>query len=120
MEEEDDKNAPRRQRVTPADVVARKAAKDLIAPLQEQIGHWQAETIKLETMAQRPGGKRDRKLGETARHVLDAVSKRAAEFDAHIAQIPDVIRTHSRVVDARKVLQMLEERLQRTIGSLDE
>ena len=116
--ENNDSGRPRRQ--TPADVADRQAARQLVAPLQDQLGLWQAESIKLETMAERlrvTGGGNE-ELAKGIRELLDAVTRQATALDGAVQKVPESVRTHSRVTDVRKVLKMLEQRLNDTLNGL--
>lgn len=108
----------KRRRETPAEVVARKAARQLVAPLLDRIGEWQLAAAKLEVMALRPvrPGQGQSEAGEKAREVLAAVQAEAAAFEARLEAVPEDVRTHSRVTDARKVLGMLIARFERLIS----
>ena len=101
MKEEDSTS---RRRETPADVMVRRAARQLVAPLNEQIGLLQSEAVKLEAMA-----RRSRAPGK-----IDP-----ALTDATVAAAPEPVRSHSRVSDSRKVLRLLEQRLREMLDGLD-
>ena len=117
----DEQDSPRRPRETPADVTLRRAAKELVRPLHDQISLWQSETVKLEAMAQRAkgSGRNDTALAAARRAMLNAISEKAMAFEADLSEAPEAVRSHSRVTDARKVLRLLEERLSR-LGDFDQ
>jgi hypothetical protein len=116
--ENDESERPRRQ--TPTDVANRRAARQLVAPLQDQLGLWQAESVKFETMAERlrVTGRSDEQLETGIRELLDAVTRQATALDGAVQRAPEPVRTHSRVTDVRKVLRMLERRLNDTLSGL--
>jgi hypothetical protein len=113
MEEE----TPRQRRTTSADVTTRRAARALITPFQDQIGLWQAETIKFETMVQR-GGRVDSQMGPKVQATLDAVVAGRTSLDAALSEQPDAVRLHTRVTDTAKVLKAIEDRLNRIQSGL--
>ena len=119
--EDNESERPRRQ--TPADVETRRAAKELVAPLQDQLGLWQAESVKFETMADRvrAGGRHSEheQLAKGIRDLLQAVARQANALDGAVARVPEPVRTHSRVTDVRKVLRLLEQRLNETLSGLE-
>lgn len=116
--EDNESGRPRRQ--TSADIAIRRAARDLVAPLQDQLGVWQAESVKFETMAERVRvtGRGDEQLAKGIRDLLEAVTREASTLDGVVSEAPEEVRTHSRVTDVRKVLRMLEQRLNETLSGL--
>lgn len=116
--ENSESGRPRRQ--TPADVANRRAARQLIAPLQDQLGLWQAESVKFEIMAERlkVTGRGDEQLEKGIRELLDTVTRQATALDGAVENAPEPVRTHSRVTDVRRVLKMLEQRLNDTLNGL--
>ena len=117
----EDNESGRPVRQTPADVATRRAAKQLVAPLQDQLGIWQAESVKFETMAERSrlAGRQDEQLAKGIRQVLDTISQQVSALERAIAKAPAQVQTHSRVTDVRKVLKMLEQRLASTLDGLE-
>ena len=117
----DDNESGRPRRQTPTDVANRRAAKQLVAPLQDQLGLWQAESVKFETMAERARltGRGDEQLSSEIRDLLEAVTRQAIALDGAAAEAPESVRMHSRVTDVRRVLTMLEQRLTETLNGLD-
>ncbi len=108
----DDETFPRR-RQTPAEVTARRAARALVASMEDQIGIWQAETIKLQAMAQRPDASRTADLQTAILAQLQAVAEGRASLERSVEAAPEAVRRHNRVTDAQKVLRLLEQRLLR-------
>jgi len=117
--EDNDSGRPARQ--TPADVATRRAARDLVAPLQDQLGLWQAESVKFETMAERARvtGRKDEQLVSGIRGLLEAIGRQSSALDGAIAKVPGPVGTHSRVTDVQKVLRILERRLSDTLDGLE-
>ena len=79
MKEEDSTS---RRRETPADVMVRRAARQLVAPLNEQIGLLQSEAVKLEAMARRSRapGKIDPALTDATKVMLETLTVYSATF----------------------------------------
>lgn len=110
------------RRETPASVLHARAAKALVGPIHEKLGAWQAETIKLETRAQRlkVAGRKDAGVAEATRSLLGFTLSQSTALELAASQAPPEIGTHGRVTDTLKVLAMLTERLERTLGDLGE
>ena len=117
---EDD--AGRNRRETPSSVVQGRAARQLVAPVQEKLGLWQAEAIKLETMVQRVrgAGRSDPSIAEAARTLLNVINMQAQLFEANVSAADPVVRGHSRVTDAQKVLGLLVTRVETILADLGE
>ena len=114
--------AGRHWRETPASVTHGRAARALVAPIQEKLGVWQAEAVKLEVMMQRSraAGRRDPSLAEAARVLLGVVRMQAQLLETAVADAADAVRSHGRVTDAQKVLVLLIERLEQILADLGE
>lgn len=117
---EDD--AGRNRRETPSSVVQGRAARQLVAPVQEKLGLWQAEAIKLETMVQRVrgAGRSDPSIAEAARTLLNVINMQAQLFEANVAAADPLVRGHSRVTDAQKVLGLLVTRVETILADMGE
>jgi hypothetical protein len=111
---------PAARRQIPEAVLAGRAARQLVAPVHEKLGTWQAEAIKLETMAERARttGVSGDGLREAALTLLDDVRGQALSLQHLIGQQPDQIRGHSRVADTLRSLELMAERLDRTVSKL--
>lgn len=109
--------AGRHRRETPASVIHGRAARELVGPIQEKVGLWQAEAIKLEAMAQRikASGRADPAIAEAARTLLGVVRMQGQMFDAAVAEVDPVVRAQSRVTDAQKVLGLLINRVEKIL-----
>jgi hypothetical protein len=112
-------SGPARRQI-PQAVLAGRAARQLVAPVHEKLGNWQAEAIKLETMAQRARatGRHDAGLRESALTLLDYVRDQSASLQQSIGSQPDHVRGHSRVADTLRALELIAERLDRTVSQL--
>ena len=117
---EDD--AGRNRRETPASVIQGRAAKQLVAPVQEKLGLWQAEAVKLEVMVQRvrAAGRSDPSIAEAARTLLGIIHMQARLFETAASEADPVVRAHTRVTDARKVLALLVARVEKILTDLGE
>ena len=117
---EDD--AGRNRRETPASVIHGRAAKQLVAPIQDKLGLWQAEAVKLETMVQRvrAAGRSDPSVAEAARTLLGVVRMQAQLFEAAVGEAMLPVRGHSRVTDTQKVLGLLVARIEKILSDLGE
>ena len=117
---EDD--AGRNRRETPASVIHGRAAKQLVAPIQDKLGLWQAEAVKLEVMVQRVrgGGRSDPSIAEAARTLLGVIHMQARLFETAAGEADPVVRTHTRVTDTQKVLGLLVERVEKILTDLGE
>jgi hypothetical protein len=114
--------AGRNRRETPASVTHGRAARALVAPVQEKLGVWHAEAVKLETMVQRSkaAGRHDPSLAEAARVLLGVVRMQAQLLETAVADAMDAVRSHSRVTDAQRALVLLVDRLERILSDLGE
>jgi hypothetical protein len=114
--------AGRNRRETPASVIQGRAARQLVAPVQEKLGLWQGEAVKLEMMVQRvrTAGRSDPSLAEAARTLLGVVRMQAQLFEAGVATAEPVVRGHSRVADTQKVLGLLAARIETILVQLGE
>lgn len=121
MTESTDEPGPTRRASSPS-VIHSRAAKALVGPVHEKLGAWQAETIKLHTRAQRlkAAGRTDPALAEATRTLLSFTSAQSAALALQAAELPEDVGKHTRVVDTLKVLAMLTERLEQTLGDLGE
>lgn len=110
------------RREVSAELLAGRAARELVRPIQEKLGPWQAEAIKLEVKARRirSSGRDDPAANESARTLHGFVVRQAAEFEQAVQGAPATIQAHGRVADVRAVLKLLEERLTQTMRSLGE
>lgn len=112
---------PNRRAISAAVVLGREA-RQLVAPVQEKLGAWQAQTVKLEVMVQRlkASGRNDAGLGEAARTLLGVVAMHSKQLDASIESASGQLKVHSRVLDARRVLDQLIGRLEKVLADIGE
>jgi hypothetical protein len=121
MDDSED-SAGRSRRETPVSVTIGRAARGLVTPVQEKLGVWQAETIKLEVMVQRlkASGRHDPSLTEAVRALHRVVGMQTELLDTALADALPAVRAHSRVTDAKRVLSLLTERLEKILTGLGE
>jgi hypothetical protein len=121
MDDSED-SAGRNRRETPVSVTISRAARALAAPVQEKLGVWQGETVKLEAMVQRikTSGRHDPSLIEAVRALLRVVGMQTELLDMALADAAPSVRAHSRVTDAQRVLSLLTERLEKIVTDLGE
>jgi hypothetical protein len=114
--------AARNRRETTASVTHGRAARALVAPVQEKLGVWHAEAVKLEPMVQRSksAGRQDPGLAEATRALLGVVRIQAQLLDTAVADAVDAVRSHSRVTDAQRALVLLIGRIERILSDLGE
>ena len=112
----------RSRRETPIAVTHGRAARLLVAPVQEKLGTWQAEAVKLEVMADRlkTAGRRDPSVADGVRALLKVVNMQAQLLETEAAEAPPPVRTHTRVTDTQKVLGLLGVRLEAMLAALGE
>lgn len=109
------------RRETPIAVQTSRAARLLVAPVSQKISAWHAESIKLETMANRARehGRRDAAVIEAANALLDFVKHQQNSFEKTVASAPEAIRDHDKIGDTRMVLGRLRERLEATLVAVE-
>jgi hypothetical protein len=117
MTEDDDHAGPRR--AVSADLLTSRAARQLVKPVNDKLGDWQAASVKLETQVRRLAAT-DSEVDAQVRDLQAKVTAEAALFQAALREAPEPIRQHGRVVDTLTVLRLLEERIGRVITTLDE
>ena len=121
MDESED-SAGRYRRETPVSVTISRAARALVGPVQEKLGVWQAEAVKLEAMVQRSKapGRHDPSLTEAVHALLRVVGMQTELLDTALADAAPAVRAHSRVTDAKRVLSLLTKRLEKILTDLGE
>src|SRR5690349_17965194 len=104
-------SAGRNRRETPISVTNGRAARALVTPVQEKLGAWQAEAVKLEMMVQRSkaSGRHDPSLAEAVLALRGVVRMQAQLLDTALADAILAVRAHSRVTDTQRVLVLLME-----------
>jgi predicted component of type VI protein secretion system len=113
-------NSPPRRRALSPHIVTGRAARHLVEPLAERLGALQAEIVKVEAMAQRgqSNGRVDPWLVSSAQLLSEAARRERLAFEDILADLPDAVRLHSQVSDARRVLRMIEERVAATLATI--
>ena len=111
---EDEESAVANRRRAPAEGlrVSREAARQ-VRPINEKVGTWQSESIRLQTAARRmkESGRHEPGVVEAIRTLLEFVEEQARQFEALVATVEKDIASHSRIADTRRVLTMVAERL---------
>lgn len=120
--DDSEEGAARGRRGTPNSVLIGREARLLVAPVQQKLGAWQAETVKLEVMAQRVkvAGRHDASIAEATRALLNVVAMQKQLLETGVVEAPDAVRTHSRVTDTIKVLGLLLRRLEVVLSDVGE
>ena len=111
-DQEDDSDSPRRRTVSEQTLAARQAVQ-LVAPINERVGEWQSESVRLATAAQRRRdmGRDDAELGRDIRALLAKVEAELKSLDEAVLLLPPEVAANSRLVDTRRGLQIVAERL---------
>lgn len=109
------------RRETSSDILATRAARQLVRPVHQKLGPWQAESIKLQTIAGRlkASGKHDPSVSVAAKALLGTVNKQTREFEREVGKAPEPVREHGRVADTRTVLKLVEQRIADTLSEMD-
>lgn len=113
MADSDDASEPQRRQISEAVSAGREAAR-LVRDINDRIGHWQAESVRLSTAAQRmrQSGRHDPGVVEAIAVLVDLVDGQRREFIAMRDTMPEGVARHSRVQDTERALHMVLERLQ--------
>jgi hypothetical protein len=121
MDDSED-SAGRNRRETPVSVTIGRAARALVAPVQEKLGVWQSEAVKLDVMVQRnkAAGRHDPHVTEATRALLRVIGMQSQLLDTALADASPAVRAHGRVADVRRVLALLVERVGKTLADLGE
>ena len=111
-DQEDDANGPRRRTASEQMLAARQVAR-LVAPINERVGEWQSESVRFATAAQRARGmgQREGQLSKDIRALLAKVEAELEALDETVLLLPPAIAANSRLVDTRRGLQLVAERL---------
>jgi len=111
-DQEDDSDGPRRRTVSEQTLAARQAVQ-LVAPINERVGEWQSESVRLATAAQRRRdmGRDDAELGRDIRALLAKVEAELKSLDEAVLLLSPEVAANSRLVDTRRGLQIVAERL---------
>ncbi|MGN6156623.1 MAG: hypothetical protein ACTHNL_00860 [Devosia sp.] len=84
-----------------------------MAPINERVGEWQSESVRLATAAQRRRdmGRDDAELGRDIRALLAKVEAELKSLDEAVLLLSPEVAANSRLVDTRRGLQIVAERL---------
>src|SRR5690242_9794994 len=104
----DDVN-PTRSRAIPEAIRLNRDARLLVEPINERIGDWQSESVRLHVAAQRTrqSGRQDPGLAESASALLTSVEEQARLFEQAIVEAGSELAAHSRISDTRRALQLI-------------
>lgn len=82
-------------------------------PINEKIGPWQAESIRLATAADRirQSGREDAEIVAAINELIGVVEGEQQALARELLQAPAAVVEHSRVGDTRRALDMVIERL---------
>jgi hypothetical protein len=96
--------------------VSRDAAR-LVREINERVGLWQAESIRLAASAERmrQSGRHDPGLIEAINVLIEQVERQSCSLEMLLLGVPAEIAQHSRVQDTRRVLKMVGDRLRMTL-----
>lgn len=110
------------RRETSSDVLATRAARQLVRSVHKQLGSWQAESVKLEAIVERlrASGRHDPSVSNAAKTLLGSVHKGAREFEREVGKAPEPVRQHGRIADTRTVLRLVEQRVSATLNRMDD
>ncbi|OJX17582.1 MAG: hypothetical protein BGO82_15145 [Devosia sp. 67-54] len=117
MDNGNDRDEPRRRTLSEATTAAREAGR-LVRDINDRIGRWQAESVRLATTAERlrRSGRSDPGLVEAIDVLAALVEGQRRNFAATLQTLPGSVVQHSRVRDTERALRMVLERLQAARG----
>lgn len=116
---DDSSELPRRRKSSPDAMAAREAAA-LVRDLNRQLGHWQASSVKLHTMAERlrAAGRADAAVIEEAHTLFHVVASEAQRFEELLPEQPPAVAKHGRINDTRRSFEMITSRLRASLELL--
>jgi hypothetical protein len=105
-------------RAVPESIRLNREARRLVEPLNERVGTWQVESIRLQAAVERTrrSGCPDPEPAALARTLLTEVEDNSRQFEEQVAAAARELATHSRISDTRMSLRMIAERLRRCLG----
>ena len=85
----------------------------VVRPVNDRIGFWQSESIRLVTSAERlrQSGRHDPGLLEGMHALLGSIEELARQFEASLDGVPSDVAGHSRIEDTRRALRTIAARL---------
>jgi hypothetical protein len=106
----------RKRVISEGTIIARQAAA-VVRPINEKIGAWQAESIRLEASARRmrETGRSDPGVIEAIATLLDYVETQRERFENEVAAEAAAVGGHNRIADTRQALVMVIARLRRAL-----
>lgn len=107
-----DEFEPKRRQPSVSAREARDAA-HIVRAINDKIGHWQAESIRLATAAERmrQSSRHEPGVVEAIQVMIAMVEQQQHEFGALIVELPAGVAQHSRVHDTGQALSMIAARL---------
>jgi hypothetical protein len=113
-----DQTTPPRKRAVAEGARAARDALALVGPINEKIGSWQAEAVRLETSAlrMRAAGRHNPGIIAAIETLLGYVEEQAVRFEVLVAQAAPEVAMQGRVTDTRRGLTMLAARLHSALG----
>ena len=111
--EQDDVSGEQRHRTVSEQTLAARRVAQLVAPINERVGEWQIESVRLATTAQRlrDMGRRDGELAKDIRTLLAKVEAELKALDEAVPLLSPLVAANSRLADTRRSLQLVAERL---------
>jgi len=118
MTNDTSESTPRRR--ASAESLAGREAAALVRELNRQIGHWQASSVKLHTMAQRlrSTGRADPSVEEEAHTLFHVVATEARRFEDLLPTQSAAVAGHGRINDTRRSFDMITDRLRASLELL--
>ena len=118
MTNDSSESPPRRK--TSADALAGRQAAGLVRDLNRQLGHWQASSVKLHTMAERlkAAGRADPSVVEEANALFHVVKTEAQRFEGLLPEQSSAVATHGRIDDTRRSFDMVSDRIRASLKLL--
>lgn len=110
-----------RSRAVPESVRLNRDARRLIEPINEKVGTWQSESVRLHAAVERmrQSGQHDPTLIELVTTTLAHVEEQAKQFETTVAFAARELAAHSRISDTRRSLDIIRDRLRRCLPVAD-
>ncbi len=107
---------PKRRQPSVLAQEAREAA-HAVRGINEKIGHWQAESIRLATAAERmrQSSRHEPGVVEAIRVMTEMIEQQQNEFRALLVELPDGVAQNSRIHDTQRALAMIAARLRKAL-----
>jgi hypothetical protein len=103
---------PKRRQLSVSAREARDAA-HIVRAINDRIGHWHAESIRLATAADRmrQSSRHEPGVVEAIRVMTAMVEQQQNEFGELLVELPEGVAQHSRIQDTQQALAMITARL---------